>query len=213
MIIPKYAIVWVVIMNIVFLAIQISLDKPFTLEGIIIIFLTIAIPLSAIIWNYTKKRGYQKQSFTMQYQKEVFYENRNLVTLDKLTIPLGKSNIHLRIFPQNTQVIGEMHLRLVDCKKWDEVNYPNRKDMNITSFKGEGLLGTSTLIPRTDHTNGVRGIIEPACTRTRKHALILTATIIANIIWSGYLVFRTNDIYGDPYDIYLPLKVEDGGGN
>jgi len=173
--------------------------------------LALGIPaLSFGIWKGISYLVYRWHPFKMCYQQSVRYEN-TLVTFDSMTIPIGKSNLVLRIRVKRPQQFDEVHIRLVNENKWFKVLYPKRHEVYVLKLKAEGLLGSSKMMTKKDSTNGMHGKYEPNFHRAPEESLILTATILATKEWGGYLVFRAKHAYGQSRCVYLPLYIKGKG--
>jgi len=159
------------------------------------------------IWKFGSYKYYCRHPLIIKYQEKIKYETLN--TFDFQTIKIGTSRINLRIVPRRTQTFQEIHLRLVNEKKWDKALYPTRNSIAITSMQSHGLPKSIKMSLLKDNTNGLHGFYEPNYERASRQALILTLIIKANKAWSGYLVFRTKHVFNQLQCTHLPLKVEE----
>jgi len=173
-----------------------------------IIALGIAVPAIFIgIYKIIVYFLYRHRPFTMQYQKEHRFDRDRIIERRK-TIPVGETQLLLRIQPKRPTVFEEVHLRLVDNKNPDS-NFPSRNILGITKLEGIGLLGNRLMSVQEDHTNGLQGRYETSYHRAPEDSLFLVLTINASEGWSGYVMFKSTRFDGRRGFAYLPLQIED----
>lgn len=203
---------WLIVVPITYEVAKKMFDPTITLGDIIVLAITVP-AFGIVVWRGINYWVYHRNPFVMVYQEKLPYDIREL--LKSRIIPIGTSNIILRVTTKRELIFNRVHLRFTDNKN-PKSKGPSRKALSIDSlqYEAEGLLNTYRT--EQDYTNGMQTTFDDAYRCTPEDYLYIHVRVNATRLWSGYIMFQSIKADGHRGFAYLPLQIkekEDVNGN